>query len=107
MNQAAFQHGHLTAPLTALTLTDPVGSILVTITVFRETFSDEPIRVVGLVLTAATVGGGVWLAVRLLDRSRRTPSTVTAVRRAERRAPASTQARQPPGRWTVRRGLTP
>ncbi|GAB3066472.1 DMT family transporter [Micromonospora schwarzwaldensis] len=62
VNQAAFQHGRLAAPLTALTLTDPVVSVLVAITVFRETFSDEPIRVVGLVLAAVTVGGGVWLA---------------------------------------------
>ncbi|MGC4890609.1 DMT family transporter [Micromonospora sp. DT227] len=62
VNQAAFQHGRLAAPLTALTLTDPVVSVLVAITVFRETFPDEPIRVVGLVLAAVTVGGGVWLA---------------------------------------------
>lgn len=62
LNQAAFQHGRLAAPLTALTLTDPVVSVLVAITVFRETLSDEPIRIVGLVLAAVTVGGGVWLA---------------------------------------------
>ncbi|GHJ16021.1 MULTISPECIES: DMT family transporter [unclassified Micromonospora] len=62
LNQAAFQHGRLAAPLTALTLTDPVVSVLVAVTVFRETLSAEPMRVVGLVLAAVTVGGGVWLA---------------------------------------------
>ncbi|MEU1810726.1 DMT family transporter [Micromonospora aurantiaca (nom. illeg.)] len=62
LNQAAFQHGRLAAPLTALTLTDPLVSVLVAITVFRETLSDEPIRVVGLVLAAVLVGVGVWLA---------------------------------------------
>ncbi|MFG1676991.1 DMT family transporter [Micromonospora sp. NPDC049282] len=62
LNQAAFQQGRLAAPLTALTLTDPVVSVLVAIAVFRETLSHDPMRIVGLVLAAGTVGIGVWLA---------------------------------------------
>ncbi|WP_433532267.1 DMT family transporter [Micromonospora sp. CA-263727] len=62
LNQSAFQHGRLAAPLTALTLTDPVVSVLIGITVFQETLTATPGRVVGLALASATVAAGVWLA---------------------------------------------
>ncbi len=62
LNQNAFQHGRLAAPLTALTLTDPIASVVIGITAFQETLTVTPGRVIGLVLAGATVAVGVWLA---------------------------------------------
>ncbi|BCB91999.1 DMT family transporter [Phytohabitans suffuscus] len=64
LNQTAFQNGRLAAPLTALTLTDPIASVVFGITVFRETLTSNPPRVVGIVLAALAVAAGVWLTAR-------------------------------------------
>ncbi|WP_405431631.1 DMT family transporter [Micromonospora sp. NBC_00617] len=71
LNQTAFQHGRLAAPLTALTLTDPITSVVIGITVFRETLTTSPIRVTGLVLAAITTAVGVWLAATAATTHRR------------------------------------
>ncbi|MEV4845430.1 DMT family transporter [Micromonospora matsumotoense] len=58
VNQVAFQHGRLAAPLIALTLSEPVTGVLVGATAFRETLSLGGIRlplVVGAVV-ALVVG---------------------------------------------------
>ncbi|MDM4719492.1 DMT family transporter [Micromonospora sp. WMMA1363] len=62
LNQTAFQNGRLAAPLTALTLMDPVTSTILGITVFGESLTVTPVRIIGLVLAAATVAAAVWLA---------------------------------------------
>ncbi|KXK63954.1 hypothetical protein AWW66_00455 [Micromonospora rosaria] len=62
LNQTAFQHGRLAAPLTALTLTDPIAGFVIGVTVFRETLTPEPARLAGLVVSGGVVAVGVWLA---------------------------------------------
>ncbi|MFF5171527.1 DMT family transporter [Micromonospora sp. NPDC000089] len=62
LNQAAFQHGRLAAPLTALTLAEPVVATVLGVVVFREALTAEPVRIIGLLLAAGTAAAGVWLA---------------------------------------------
>ncbi|GGM23811.1 DMT family transporter [Micromonospora yangpuensis] len=62
LNQNAFQSGRLAAPLTALTLTDPVVSVVVGVTAFQETVSLGGIRLVGLGVSAVAILAGIWLA---------------------------------------------
>ncbi|BCJ61470.1 DMT family transporter [Micromonospora endophytica] len=64
LNQTAFQHGRLAAPLTAVTLTDPVASVVLGVTVFQESLAVDPLRVVGIVLAGVTIAVGIWLAAR-------------------------------------------
>ena len=68
LNQNAFQGGPIAAPLTAIALLDPFGSVLIGVIAFREDLSLEgPRLVIGLIAVAAMVVG-IWL-------SRRTRST--------------------------------
>ncbi|WP_406073515.1 DMT family transporter [Micromonospora sp. NBC_01638] len=62
LNQAAFQHGRLAAPLTALTLTDPIASVIIGITIFQETLTANPARITGLTLAGVVTAAGAWLA---------------------------------------------
>ncbi len=62
LNQTAFQHGRLAAPLAALTLTDPVASVVIGVTVFQETLAVDPVRMVGLVIAGVTIAAGIWFA---------------------------------------------
>ncbi|MEV0609844.1 DMT family transporter [Polymorphospora rubra] len=62
LNQSAFQHGRLAAPLTALTLTDPITSVIIGISVFEETIHLTPPRAIGLALAVAAIVAGICLA---------------------------------------------
>jgi drug/metabolite transporter (DMT)-like permease len=62
LNQNAFQSGRLAAPLTALTLAEPVTGIIIGITAFREVLSLTGARIPLVVLSAAAITAGVWLA---------------------------------------------
>ncbi|MER5457486.1 DMT family transporter [Micromonospora sp. NPDC002389] len=73
LNQAAFQHGRLAAPLTALTLTDPVASVIVGTTILGETLTTDVMRGIGLVVAAVTVAVGVWLAAAATPTPQRHP----------------------------------
>lgn len=64
LNQTAFQHGRLAAPLTAVTLTDPVASVIIGSAVFQETLTTDPVRSLGLVLAGLTAAAGVSLAAK-------------------------------------------
>lgn len=62
LNQNAFQNGPLAAPLTALTLTDPVISTIIGTAAFREHLATDVRR-----LTVESIGGiamtiGIWLS---------------------------------------------
>ena len=62
LNQNAFQSGPLAAPLTALTLTDPIISTIIGTTAFREHLATDARR-----LAVESIGGiamavGIWLA---------------------------------------------
>ncbi|MEU2609995.1 DMT family transporter [Micromonospora sp. NPDC007271] len=70
VNQNAFQSGRIAAPLTALTLTEPVAGVVVGATAFRESLSLGGARSVLVVAAVAAIVVGVWLAG--------TPSRATA-----------------------------
>ncbi|SCE94836.1 DMT family transporter [Micromonospora mirobrigensis] len=62
LNQNAFQSGRIAAPLTALTLTEPVAGVLIGVTAFHETLSLAGARVPLLLVAAAAIVVGVRLA---------------------------------------------
>jgi drug/metabolite transporter (DMT)-like permease len=64
LNQNAFQSGPLAAPLTALTLVDPVASVFIAVTAFREKLSIEGPRLAIEIAAAVAMAVGVWLAAR-------------------------------------------
>ena len=67
LNQNAFQSGPIAAPLTALTLADPVFSVVVAVTVFHEQLAVTGSRLVVEVVALLVMVGGLWLTSRLLD----------------------------------------
>ncbi|MCX4472150.1 DMT family transporter [Micromonospora sp. NBC_01655] len=62
INQSAYQSGRIAAPLTALTLADPVVSVVLGVTAFREAVTLGGPRIVVLALAVAAIVAGVWLA---------------------------------------------
>ncbi|MEV4770296.1 DMT family transporter [Micromonospora humida] len=71
VNQAAFQHGRLAAPLVALTLTEPVTGVLIGATAFRETLSLTGVRLPLVVGAVVALVVGVRLGA---SRSARDPA---------------------------------
>lgn len=61
LNQNAFQSGRIAAPLTALTLTNPITSVIIGLTAFREMPSVSPPRIVVLGVAAIAIACGVVL----------------------------------------------
>ncbi|MEQ4299825.1 DMT family transporter [Plantactinospora sp. B6F1] len=62
LNQNAFQNGPLAAPLTSITLVDPVASIVIGVTAFHETLSVGGLRLLVEVPAVLAMGFGIWLA---------------------------------------------
>lgn len=62
LNQNAFQNGPLAAPLTAITLVDPVASIIIGVTAFHETLSFGGLRLLVEVSAVLAMAFGIWLA---------------------------------------------
>jgi drug/metabolite transporter (DMT)-like permease len=62
LNQNAFQSGPLAAPLTALTLTDPVVSTVIALTAFHEHLSTGPARLPVEIVAGLAMVLGIWLA---------------------------------------------
>lgn len=62
LNQNAFQSGRIAAPLTALTLTEPVTGVLIGATAFRETLALGGVRILLVGIAAVALVAGVWLA---------------------------------------------
>jgi drug/metabolite transporter (DMT)-like permease len=68
LTQSAFQAGPLKASLPALTVADPVVSILIGITVLHETVDSNPFRlVVGVIGAAVMIGGVIALAPQIAE----------------------------------------
>jgi drug/metabolite transporter (DMT)-like permease len=67
LNQNAFQSGPLAAPMTALTLTDPVFSVVIAVTAFHEQLSVSGFRLPVEIAAVALMARGVWLTSRLLE----------------------------------------
>ncbi|HEX7744230.1 MAG TPA: DMT family transporter [Micromonosporaceae bacterium] len=61
LNQNAFQSGRLAAPLTAVTLVDPVASTIIAVTAFHETLAVDAPRLVIEVVSVALMAAGMWL----------------------------------------------
>jgi drug/metabolite transporter (DMT)-like permease len=62
LNQNAFQNGPLAAPLTAITLVDPVTSVVIGVTAFHERLSIGGLRLVVEVPAMLAMISGIWLA---------------------------------------------
>ncbi|MEV4629421.1 DMT family transporter [Micromonospora sp. NPDC049523] len=62
LNQNAFQNGPLAAPLTAITLVDPVASVVIGVTAFHETLSISGLRLLIEVPAVLAMIFGIWLA---------------------------------------------
>jgi drug/metabolite transporter (DMT)-like permease len=62
LNQDAFQSGPLAAPLTALTLADPVVSIIIAVTAFHERLSTDAPRLAVEIAATLVMAAGIWLA---------------------------------------------
>ncbi|WP_319462836.1 DMT family transporter [Micromonospora sp. RTP1Z1] len=62
VNQSAFQSGRIAAPLTALTLSEPVTGVVIGVTAFREALSLSGPRIPLVVVAAGAITVGVWLA---------------------------------------------
>ncbi|MCI4065918.1 DMT family transporter, partial [Micromonospora sp. R77] len=61
LNQSAFQSGRIAAPLTALTLSEPVTGVLIGLTAFHEALSLYGLRIPLVALAAVAIVVGVWL----------------------------------------------
>ncbi len=91
LNQNAFQSGPLAAPLTALTLTDPIVSTVIALTAFHEHLATGTVRLTVEIVAAIAMVLGIWLASTGRPRPIRRRST-----RRYGRSP------RPPGRcWTA------
>ncbi len=64
LNQNAFQGGRLAAPLVALTLVDPVVSVIIGVAAFGQHLSTSPPAVAAELAGAAAMAAGVVLAAR-------------------------------------------
>lgn len=62
LNQNAFQNGPLAAPLTAITLVDPIASVVIGVTAFHETLSIGGLRLLVEVPAVLAMIFGIWLA---------------------------------------------
>lgn len=62
LNQNAFQSGPIAAPLTAITLLDPFGGVVIGVTAFHETLSTGPIRLVIELVAVVFMIVGIVLA---------------------------------------------
>lgn len=62
LNQNAFQSGPLAAPLTALTLVDPVTSVVIAVTAFHEHLAIDGPRLVIELVSTVVMAFGIWLA---------------------------------------------
>jgi drug/metabolite transporter (DMT)-like permease len=62
LHQNAVQCGRLAAPLTALTLADPVASVAIAVTAFHERLATDKPHLVVQVIAALLMAGGIWLA---------------------------------------------
>jgi drug/metabolite transporter (DMT)-like permease len=62
LNQNAFQSGPLAAPLTALTLADPVVSTVIALTAFHERLAVGGPRLAVEVAAGIAMAAGIWLA---------------------------------------------
>lgn len=62
LNQNAFQSGRIAAPLTTIALLDPVTSIVIGVTVYREKLSLDGIRLPVVVASAVLMGLVLWLS---------------------------------------------
>jgi drug/metabolite transporter (DMT)-like permease len=62
LNQNAFQGCSLAAPLTALTLSEPIVGLAIGVTAFQENLSAGGLHAVILVVAAIAMVRGVWLA---------------------------------------------
>lgn len=61
LNQSAFQKGPIAAPLTALTLVDPVVSVVIAVTAFHERLSVDTPRLVVELVAMLAMSYGIWL----------------------------------------------
>ncbi|MFJ6198030.1 DMT family transporter [Micromonospora sp. NPDC092111] len=90
LNQNAFQHGRIAAPLVALTLTEPVTGVLVGATAFRETLTLTGIRLPLVVVSVVALVVGVWLGAARAGTGRaagRPPAVRAGRGRVPRRSP--------------------
>ncbi|MFY1670088.1 DMT family transporter [Plantactinospora sp. WMMB334] len=62
LNQNAFQNGPLAAPLTSITLVDPIASVVIGVTAFHETLSFGGLRLLVEVPAILAMAFGIWLA---------------------------------------------
>jgi hypothetical protein len=62
LNQNAFQSGPLAAPLTALTLADPVVSIVIGLAAFHERLDTGGPRLAVEVVSGLAMAVGIWLS---------------------------------------------
>lgn len=84
LNQDAFQCGRLAVPLTAITLLDPLTSVVIGVTAFHEEISTGgPLLAIQLIAVLA-MAGGIWLASNGREDSRAV-ATKGSVEDVERR----------------------
>ena len=62
LNQNAFQAGALAAPLSALTLLDPLGSVVIGVTAFQERINTSWPHIVIEVVAILAMSRGIWMA---------------------------------------------
>lgn len=74
LNQNAFQSGPLAAPLTALTLVDPVVSVVIGQTAFHEHLDFSGPRLELEIVAGLAMVAGTWLASTIHCRGRSSPS---------------------------------
>lgn len=73
LNQNAFQGGPLAAPLTAITLVDPVATVVIAVTAFHEKLSINGPRIVIEVAAIVAMVVGIWLASTTRSSGREQP----------------------------------
>jgi drug/metabolite transporter (DMT)-like permease len=79
LTQSAFQAGPLRASLPALTVVDPIVSVLIGMTAFHEQVDQSPLRIAVELVGAIVMVGGVWALAPQIAQDQEEPAEVVDV----------------------------
>ncbi|MEU9842112.1 DMT family transporter [Actinomadura sp. NPDC048032] len=73
LNQSAFQHSSLASPLTAMTLGEPLVSVIIGLTAFHEQIRTTPPRLAIIFVAVLAMAYGIWTTSTTWQPPRRPP----------------------------------
>ncbi|WP_067792799.1 DMT family transporter [Actinomadura formosensis] len=84
LNQSAFQHSSLASPLTAMTLGEPLVSVIIGLTAFHERIRTSPPRLAIIFVAALAMAYGIWTTSTTWQPPARRPAAVPPDDQADR-----------------------